>query len=161
MGTNISQSKSANSQNYMCQSVNLLCKYRIRLLFQYIKNQVIYFFVKPTRCENVSTLGYKRPQFQIEIITLRETFIMNKFIIFATLVVILALLPSNLGCEKREWGNCEECENPNRRRAAPVEPELLDLIEQGFDVCNTDSEPGLTFSEINNCQVKHTDFTDF
>ena len=87
---------------------------------------------------------------------------MNKFIVFATLVVILALLPSNLGCEKREWGNCEECENPHRR-STPLKPEqvnLLNLIEQGFDVCNTDSEPGLTFSEINNCQVKHTDFLD-
>ena len=77
---------------------------------------------------------------------------MNKFIIFATLVVILALLPSKLGCRTG---------HRRGRRAAPVEPELLDLIEQGFDVCNTNSEPGLTFSEINNCEVKYTGFTDF
>ena len=78
---------------------------------------------------------------------------MNKFIVFATLVVILALLPSNLGCSVGH--------RAKGRRAAPVEPELLDLIEQGIDVCDIDLEPGLTFSEINNCEVKHADFTDF
>ena len=74
------------------------------------------------------------------------------------MVVILALLPSNLGCGPSHHKNPFA---PKKSRKAPVEPELLDLIEQGFDVCNTDSEPGLTFSEINNCEVKHADFTDF
>ena len=41
----------------------------------------------------------------------------------------------------------------NFGRSAPLEPELLDRIELGFSVCNTDSEPGLTWSEIQNCQV--------
>ena len=38
-------------------------------------------------------------------------------------------------------------------RSAPLEPELLDRIELGFSLCNTDSGPGLTWSEIQNCQV--------
>ena len=74
---------------------------------------------------------------------------MNKFIVFATFVVILAVMPSNLGCAPWVY----RTDHSKDRRTSPIQAELLDLIEQGFTVCNTDSEPGLTWPEINNCQV--------
>ena len=73
---------------------------------------------------------------------------MNKFIVFATFVVILAILPINLGCSGYDFDL-----RATSRRSASIEAELLDLIEQGFTVCNADSESGLSWAEINDCQV--------
>ena len=81
---------------------------------------------------------------------------MNKFIVFATLVVIMGVLPSNLGCNPPRNGKSRyDALHGKDRRNGPIEAGLMDLIEQGFAICNTDSEPGLTWPEINNCQVNH------
>ena len=104
---------------------------------------------------------------------------MNKFTVFFTVLVTLAILPSNLGLPpfvRGLMGPSDEItggfkgqrstgfhawngivggnQGSISKRGAANLAELLDLMVQGFTICNVDDVPGLSWSEINDCRVK-------
>ena len=70
---------------------------------------------------------------------------MNKFAlsVFVILAIGMAEFPSTFGCNK------------GKGRSVDAGGNVFELELEGFSICNTDGTEGLTFDEINACQVNY------
>ena len=93
---------------------------------------------------------------------------MNKVVlsIFVVLAIGMAELPSIFGCgiiyggygdngERGPRGQGREFPGPNPSpyRSVDAVDNVFELELEGFSICDTDGTEGLTFNEINACQV--------
>ena len=86
---------------------------------------------------------------------------MNKLVlsIFVVLVIGMAELPSTFGCsaEYLNQGYVLGYKGYYGRyyRSVDAGGNVFELEMEGFSICNTDGTEGLTFDEINACQVNY------